>query len=199
MLDADGMPGVTNLVAHAAREISNALPRYLDLPIPARVDYVRAFDAVAKSWADVVRDAPNSAAAATEDLPDAHTDSLIPVQMPVGVLTTLDDLVSQHRRSREWTRRRRLHLAVNELDLASENEVVDEETPGPAAAIVDRWHKINGWFEAAVHLRDSGKSAPTVDECRRNFQQLEDVLFALLAPHYTVSGEVNDILADANS
>lgn len=172
------LPGRARLVAHAVREICNALPTYVAGPKGQRVDYANLVIAVHAEWKRA------SLPLRVEDLPGA-------IELPTHVTKPIVDLLERHG-SQENARE-----AAGRLFAAADPS--GNTDPATLRPLATRWRTDTDWANKIAHDPREPHSLPSDGELRQRFELFEDHLYGLSGPYFDVLEEMDAILAEANS
>jgi hypothetical protein len=195
LLGDEGFPARVRLIAHAARELTDRLPLYLDVPVSTgHPDYEPHIKTIAGLWraraADPTIAGMPNAGEIPEDGQSCRADRR-GVGLSQDLYRQIDNLVEKY--AATTTHRETLTRTVEALDQGAAGGGESYLEP-----VVGQWKRLHGWFVKATHVPGPGHAAPDPDECERRFELLEDVLYGLLFPFYAPMEELDGILAEAN-
>jgi hypothetical protein len=154
---------------HLCRELMNALPNVIDKGGGlARVEYRSEFNQVVAAWP------PDPDGTRTGEVPEAARAILL-------------DLLAQHEASE--TRAGAYARMVKRLDPSSWKV--------PTVTADKQWAAIHERALAVAHhlMRVPRVGWPSITEARQTVDELTDVLFVMLAPHYVTTDALDELLA----
>jgi hypothetical protein len=194
VLSDESNPARVYFVAHAVREVANQLPKYLDIPIAKRVEYVNLLDDLAPRWEEATGDAIDhlvlGGVLTQED--EASVDQR-EVSIPLNLYRAIDELIAKHVESREN------RPEVMKRLIKSRGSQVPGASDSYLEPVIKHWIDVIGWFVRRVHLRGPDRPPPDLQECVEKFGIFERALYALLCPFYGAVEELDAILEEANA
>jgi hypothetical protein len=197
ILSQPTLPGAVRFVAHAVREIIRALPLYVDIPIPQRLDYTERLNELAELFqrAGLMKRVVDSLSTEVP-LPDAAASTMqgSMVQLPAPLFIEVQALIRDHSQSVMFTHQSVLEETVVKFDVSHGNGGSAHVRP-----VVRQLRSIHAWAVKCAHLPGPGHAPPSRGECGARFRAFEDVLFALWTPFYEPVKELDDILGTANA
>lgn len=181
-------PARVHLICHIVRDIYTKLPEALDGTHRRReANEVSALiDEVATHWEPYTRDSfvePTGSSPAPEST--LHVSVSVVAVRAVGKLLDVRRALKEQPTSAEVLARALYQRFV-------------ESGVTPPKRLIHTFEKERRWFTARAHLvRDSAK-LPSDDGLDEHFESFERTLHSLVAPHFAVQQELNDILQQAN-
>lgn len=183
LLDSPDFPARVHLMGHLVRDIANRLPDILEGTTSNRVEYASKMDSIARLWQKHFH--PKADYSQVPASPDISAKGL-----PSKIFEKLDDLIADHRDSRERpNRQERLFLS------GITPEVDSLEILRPQ---IKQFEKICEWFMGKTHLPNKVKDPTPEDELRRKFENFEQVILGIKGQFFTNIGELDEILQDTN-
>ncbi len=173
-------PGRVHFIAHAVRDISDRLVFCLDPSLDGgRVEYHSHLDGISKHWQlldDLVETSANS---------DGADSALIPLK----AARMVDELVKEHRKSRERTGNFELlfrHLMAGD---SAHAEMVKR--------VVSAFKQTHAYFKAHAHLTTELRTHNEVD-LQKEFEAFEKALHSFVGGFFTGTREIDAIIEQAN-
>lgn len=183
-----GFPARVHLICHIVRDIYNKLPEALDSNYRRREanEINDVIDEMARHWKPYTHE---SLAEPTGSSPAPDATSHVSVSVvsvrKIGNLLDVRRALKEQPTSAEVLARA-LYLRFVESGIT------------PPMRLIRTFEVERKWFIARAHLvRDSAKS-PSDDDLDEHFEFFERTLHSLVAPHFAVQQELNDILQQAN-
>lgn len=188
------LPGRVRFIAHAVREIRNALPAVMsDAVRRGPLDYAKELDQLASAWRDYGPGTdgmlPNLASDAGETAPPPD------VSLPRPLVHRIAGLLSEHQAARGKKREAAVHLFEACVPR-------DQFTGEFAATVIDQWIDVTDWFMGKAH--DSGAPDAAYETALPGqFESFETILGNLARAHtrdfFATLEEIDAILEDANT
>ena len=182
-------PWRLRLVAHAVREIANALPEEL-LGLKAGRDSDAVLEDVTRAWERAVSPSAEDGAGSPADtvrMPPAG------VPVPPDIFTKLDEYFRTRAKS---TRRRDAAEA-----LFAWSDPFNRAQLGSLGPVLKAWLEATSWFVAKTHAPrkpgpDQGIDAADEQELPKRFAAFERALHGLLGGFFAVQADIEAIVAD---
>jgi hypothetical protein len=193
LLYACPVPGRARLIAHAVREIGNALPgKMADKSLPKRFDWTTELNSLVREW--------QNCGFSTDEAPSFPMDSGTrisgrdrPVEIPRSLFAELSGLTARYTKS----------LMNSEKKGKELFKACDSQNPAHIESLVPaikQWLRVLKWFVDHVHDRMKSDEEILDAEFRDQFDNFETGLRSLTAEFFsTASDELDAILANANS
>ncbi len=190
LLFSPPLPGWTRFVAHAVREIANALPRVVAGLNSQQVQYPSLLD-------DIV-----SGPWTKSGLP---LDGAMPISRPTEGATPEPDITISRELFVSIAELVKEHLAGRKRPPEAAGKLYDSLVPQDQLSsdarvlFVTRWPRLIRWFVGCAHAAEKSDSNFERDEFLRQFDLFEEMLAALLRPFFATVEELDAIIQDANS
>lgn len=182
-------PARINFAAHAAREIMNRLPDYFDVPKQRSQVAGEYMEQISEAWlAEKARKDFSGAQTADQEIPGTIQSENLLVEG--RNFLAIDKAVSEFQSSGSY-RDRIYGLYANADPLREQN--LQEMDP-----FVDQWVKLHRKMFNHVHLRNPGTEPPDDSKFSEDWKVMEGALLSLLRPFWEPTGELDDILKEAN-
>ena len=180
-------PARVHLICHIVRDIYNKLPEALDGTHRRRdANFFEMIDEVEKHWVQYTRESftePTDSGVASE--------STLQVSVSMIAVRKVGELLEKHRAHKKQPK------SAEVLAQALYQRFVEDGVT-PSQRLINTFEKERKWFTKRAHLvRDSDK-IPTDDGLQEHFETFERILHTLVAPHFLVQRELDDILQQAN-
>ena len=75
----------------------------------------------------------------------------------------------------------------------------DEPGRAKLRALSGKWHKIMRWAVKGTHAPNDASNEVDPDDCQEQFDTFQTILGSVVWEFFTVAGEIDEILEDANA
>ena len=192
MVETASPPGFVRFVSHAIREICNRLPDRILGDSSEHLRHSKRLEEIDKAWPDRKRVSLSSLPA--NPSPNPGGGVLVPhvVAHQLSVLIDDDHAV-------DGKNVRRAMKMFEEAEKVRTGRTIQDAARAMMEPAVRQWLTLVRWGVANAH--DSGKQDGDADltELRSRFALLEEMLANLHRDYYSARGELDDVLAKANT
>ena len=173
-------PGYITFVAHAGRDLMNALARTVSGVKSKRVEYQQLVDNLQNNWND------EWGARGFNKMDNAKDGHLIPYKSCQKVQL----LIEKHKRGR---------LRASEADELFFTTFLDyKDRERIPKNFLDDWRAAKEWFLAHTHLGGNDYSGDVKSEIERHFKILDELLYVAASSEYERIKGIHAILEETN-
>tara|TARA_A100000171_G_scaffold42943_1_gene44641 strand:- start:3478 stop:4233 length:756 start_codon:yes stop_codon:yes gene_type:complete len=189
MINDGIIPARIHLICHIVRDIYNELPAILDgnySRLHGGAVYPAAIDKIAIAFESYFVESFDPSA----DKENPDSSNMISISM--HSIRQVYALVQQHETIKNQASSGRVLAEALYRQYATAGSM-------PSDRVIRTFDKARVWFTRRAHLVRDPNKLPTDEGLRDNFEAFERTLHSLIAPHFTIKGELDDILQEANS